>query len=304
MLDATLAHLHATPLGRQCVLRGSVLTARWVPGRRVNDLDFLVDGKWTPAKLTPLVQEAFASMAGVTCAVTTIWGRDGVSWRAGDARSVRPSRRPLPKLPKGEGDSVQVGLQLGRAARHAAGRARGARAHLAHGDAEVMFGWKVHSLVEHGPRGRWHPKTMADLALLLRHVKLRSRAGEAAIELSFEDSASLADPARSVLRRSDMGREPRQPQQVEVVREEVTVGDLHARRSDGGGARQGCSHCCGPEPEEVRRRRARAAASRWARTESSADAPGRGGGSGLRVVLWREVTRARHRAGARQAVGR
>jgi hypothetical protein len=51
---------------------------------------------------------------------------------------------------------------------------------------EVMFGWKVHSLVEHGPRGRWHAKTMADLYLMLQHVRLEQTRCRACIAAAFE----------------------------------------------------------------------------------------------------------------------
>ena len=193
MLDATLAHLHATPLGRQCVLRGSVLTERWVPGRRVNDLDFLVDGSWTPQKLSPLVLEAFSSMQGVTCSVTTIWEEtDSPGVRA---TLSRPSPLPLSPLPQGEGVKVDFSWGELLVTPPIELEVRGLNWRTV--TAEVMFGWKVHSLVEHGPRGRWHPKTMADIALLLRHVKLDRALAKRAIELSFETqklSITLLDP--------------------------------------------------------------------------------------------------------------
>jgi hypothetical protein len=194
MLDATLAHLHSTPLGRQCVLRGSVLTERWVPGRRVNDLDFLVDGAWTPARLSPLVLEAFSSMPGVSCSVTTIW--EETEFPGVRATLTRSNPHPDP-LPKGEGDGVQVDFSWGEllVTPPIELEIRGRTWRTV--TAEVMFGWKVHSLVEHGPRGRWHPKTMADLALLLRHVKLDRALAKRAIELSFQTqrlSLTLLDP--------------------------------------------------------------------------------------------------------------
>ena len=74
MIDETLAHVHASSLAQRCVLRGSLLTALWVPGRRANDIDFLVDGDWTPTSLAPLVNKTFATMTGVDCEVVTIWG--------------------------------------------------------------------------------------------------------------------------------------------------------------------------------------------------------------------------------------
>ncbi len=50
---------------------------------------------------------------------------------------------------------------------------------------EMMFGWKVHSLVELGPRGRWHPKTLIDLVLIARHCALEPRLTRRCIESAF-----------------------------------------------------------------------------------------------------------------------
>ena len=50
---------------------------------------------------------------------------------------------------------------------------------------EVMFAWKVHSLVELGPRGRWHPKTLIDLVLIARHCQLDAAATKRCIESAF-----------------------------------------------------------------------------------------------------------------------
>ena len=183
MLDATLAHLHSTPFGRQCVLRGSLLTERWVPGRRVNDIDFLVDGEWTPTSLSPVVKDAFAAMADVTCEVTTIWAET-------DFPGVRAS------LVRGT-EAMQVDFGWGEqlATPPTQTEVRGLTWRTV--SAEVMFGWKVHSLVEHGPRGRWHAKTMADLVLFLRHVKFDRAIAKKAIQLSFDSqnlSVTLLDP--------------------------------------------------------------------------------------------------------------
>jgi hypothetical protein len=183
VIDDTLRHLHATSLGQQCVLRGSLLTERWVPGRRVNDIDFLVDGEWTPSSLLPLVQEAFVSMTGVTCEVTTIW-----------AETEFPGLRA--SLVRGA-EKTQVDFGWGEllAVPPVHTEVRGLTWRTV--SAEVMFGWKVHSLVEHGPRGRWHAKTMADLALFLRHVTFDRELAKKAIVRSFESqklSPSLLDP--------------------------------------------------------------------------------------------------------------
>ncbi|MFZ5444279.1 MAG: nucleotidyl transferase AbiEii/AbiGii toxin family protein [Myxococcota bacterium] len=172
MLDATLRHLHRSSLGARCVLRGSLLTALWVPERRAHDIDFLVDGAWTPATLTPVVREALGTLPGLEqLDVITIWAET-------DFPGVRATLTRA-------GETVQAdfgwGEQLAvppaeREVRGLAWRTVGP---------EVMFGWKVHSLVEHGPRGRWHAKTMVDLVLYLRHVAFDRALARRAVELAF-----------------------------------------------------------------------------------------------------------------------
>lgn len=182
MLDACLAQVHRSALRDQCVLRGSLLTALWIPERKVNDIDFLVDGEWTPELLAPHVATAFANMAGVACELTTIW-----------AETEFPGVRAT--LQRGEA-AMQVDFSWGEvlAAPPAMTEVRGLKWRTV--CPEVMFGWKVHSLVEHGPRGRWHAKTMADVVLLLRHVKLDLTLAKQAVHCAFESqrlSLSLLD---------------------------------------------------------------------------------------------------------------
>jgi hypothetical protein len=171
MMDATLGHLHATALGRQCVLRGSALTALWVPERGVVDLDFLVDGDWTPESLAPLLQDALATQPGVQCELATIWAET-------DFPGVRATLRST-------AGALQVDFSWGellatppieRVVRGLPWRTVAP---------EVMFGWKVHSLVEHGLRGRWHAKTLADLVLYLRRVPMDLALARRAVEASF-----------------------------------------------------------------------------------------------------------------------
>jgi hypothetical protein len=152
LFDKTLTHVHAA-LGARVVLRGSLLTSLWVPGRGVNDIDVLVDGAWTPADPHARACEQ---------ALATLAGAGGVHGHLGRDRLSRRARHRARRWRGGAGR-----LRVGRAA----GRRAGARptcvgCSFRAVTAEVMFGWKVHSLVEHGPRGRWHAKTMADLFLL------------------------------------------------------------------------------------------------------------------------------------------
>lgn len=168
--DAVLAHLHASALGPRLVLRGSLLTALWVPGRVARDLDFLVDGEWTPDSLRPVVERSLASL-GAACEVVTIW-----------AETDFPGLRATLRWP-GVSHQVDFGWGEQLAVAPTVREVRGLRWRTV--GPEVMFGWKVHSLVEHGPRGRWHAKTVADLVLYLRHVPFDRGLAREAIACSF-----------------------------------------------------------------------------------------------------------------------
>jgi hypothetical protein len=171
LLQDTLGHLHRSALAPRLVLRGSLLTALWVPGRRANDIDFLVEGAWTPQTLRPHVEAALEGLAGSACAVGTIWEEtEFPGLRASLIRGEAPMQVDFgwgEQLASAPAPRTVLGLEWPSVC------------------AEVMFGWKAHSLVEHGPRGRWHPKTVADLVLYLRHVPLEREVVRRAIALSF-----------------------------------------------------------------------------------------------------------------------
>lgn len=172
LVDETLQHVHASSLGPKCVLRGSLLTALWIPERRAHDIDFLVDGAWTPDTLRPVLHDAFASMPGVTVDLVTIWEET-------DFPGLRATVRR-------DDAATQVDFGWGEqlAAPPSPREVRGLTWRTV--GPEVMFGWKVHSLVEHGPRGRWHAKTLADVVLFLRHVTLDRALARRAIQLAFD----------------------------------------------------------------------------------------------------------------------
>lgn len=170
-LEEVLKHLHASSLGPKLVLRGSLLTELWIPGRQVNDIDVLVDGEWNPATLSPVVREVFASLPDSTTEVKTIWeetdfpGVRATIWRAGVTRQVDFGWGEILAAPP---RPLEVrGLTWRTVC------------------PEVMFGWKTHSLVEHGPRGKWHAKSIADLVLFKRHLKLDWELATKAIHCAF-----------------------------------------------------------------------------------------------------------------------
>lgn len=171
LLDDTLAFLHQSPLRERAVLRGSLLTATWIPQRGVNDLDFLLDGPSTTPEVLGFLEQLFAPFSGVRASFEVIW-----------AETDFPGTRAT--LERAE-ETLQVdvgwGEQLAMPPRETTVRGRNWKAVAP----EVMFGWKVHSLVEHGERGRWHAKTLADLVLFLRHLELDSQRARAAVEASF-----------------------------------------------------------------------------------------------------------------------
>src|SRR5262249_19685066 len=135
-VNAYLQRLRDSALGPSCILRGSQLTARWIPGRVAGDLDFLLAGEWT-------VEQALKRVAE-----TAPGARVEVIWAETEWPGVRLNV---------DGLQVDFGWDEQLAAPP--------RPFELHGTvwpavtAEVMFGWKAHSLVERGPRGRWHAKT-------------------------------------------------------------------------------------------------------------------------------------------------
>ena len=171
LFDETLTHLHDGALRPMSVLRGSLLTSLWVPGRGVNDIDLLVDGTWTPQSLTPVLERAFLTLRAEARDFIVIWAEtDNPGVRATVRRGAE-----LVQVDFGWGERLAVPpidtLVRGRTWRAVT--------------PEVMFGWKVHSLVEHGPRGRWHAKTIADLYLMLRHVRLQKTLVRSCLDAAF-----------------------------------------------------------------------------------------------------------------------
>lgn len=155
--DAFLRRLAASSLAPVAVLRGSALTSSWVPGRVAKDLDFCLDGEWTVDSLTTAAQALIAlpDPLPLEAKYEPIWQE--TPW---------PGLRLL----------LNGGFQVDLAFAEPLGfppepvSYRGFRLRAV--GPEMMMAWKIHSLVERGPRGRWHAKTLADLVLIDRHVKL------------------------------------------------------------------------------------------------------------------------------------
>jgi hypothetical protein len=195
LLAAWLRRWAASPWAHRSVLRGSHVTAQWVPRRPANDLDLLLLEDATAESLTPqLVALAAMCEDGMPIEVEaeTIW-----------AQTEWPGVRL--HLARGEG-LLQVDVGWGDPLAAPPRPIEVAGVVVPAVTAEVMFGWKVHGLVELAPRGRWHPKTLADVVLLHRHAPLERAVTRAAIELAFRSRAMTTDVLDPFLNDPTWGR--------------------------------------------------------------------------------------------------
>ena len=158
-----LRRVQASPLGGRCVVRGSQLTQLWIPERKAADVDHLLLGEgWTVGRVRSLLGEL---APGALLEVT---------WEETKFPGVRVSAARL-RVDVGRGDPlVAEPVPVTIAGVETLGVVP-----------EVMLGWKIHGLVEFG-RGRWHAKTLADVVLMLRRLKLDEELVSRALSVAFE----------------------------------------------------------------------------------------------------------------------
>lgn len=151
------------------VLRGSLLTARWAPGRPAADVDHLAVPDVTVGEAEAIVREVLAEPDPEPlpeASFEVIWAETpwpGLRVRVGDLQIDVGSGDPLaaPPVPV---EVLGVTLPAARP--------------------ETMFAWKVHGLVELGP-GRWHPKTLFDIVLIDQNVALDDELLVPSLALAF-----------------------------------------------------------------------------------------------------------------------
>lgn len=169
LVQQVLRQLVNSAMGPHAVLRGSLVTALWVPNRVARDIDFVVQGEnWSLPTLKPLV----ASVVGpLEANFEPIWAETSwPGWRV----HLSDSQHTV-QVDFGWGDPLAVPAER----------------RVIHGVdlpvvvPEVMLAWKIHSLVELGPRGRWSAKTLADLVLIHQHATLDDAKLRTALALSF-----------------------------------------------------------------------------------------------------------------------
>lgn len=179
LIRAWLALMQRTEFGPDAVLRGSQLTARWVPGRVAADLDFVLMGDWSLARATRVVGELLGASE-----LPTAGAIDDLQLKAWGIWLESPWPGLRLELSRGE-ESLQIDFGWAEVLGVPPRPFELEGVELPAVAPEVMFGWKVHSLVELGPRGRWHPKTLIDLVLLARHCPLDPAATKRCIESAF-----------------------------------------------------------------------------------------------------------------------
>jgi hypothetical protein len=179
LLRFWLELLPRTAFAADAVLRGSQLTARWVPERKAADLDFVLLGDWNLTRatqaLSPWIGQSALPAEGVC---------DGVHLSAWGIWLDTPWQGLRLELSR-ERERLQVDFGWGETLGLPPAPFELEGITLPAVQPEVMLAWKVHSLVELGPRGRWHPKSLIDLVLLARHCSIDPRAAKRCLESAF-----------------------------------------------------------------------------------------------------------------------
>jgi hypothetical protein len=185
------------------VLRGSLLTSVWCPGRRAADVDHLVPGGFTHAEACALVEEVLAlpdastTFDASTIAHTIIW-----------AETPSPGLRTkvIGRVRGGAEVDLQIDLGQGEAP------ALAPRLTSVDGNPEVlavvpetMFAWKTDGLFELG-HGSWRAKDLYDLWLIDRHVELAHDALVVSVRAAFESQGMALSVADRFLFTGEWGR--------------------------------------------------------------------------------------------------
>ena len=165
------------------VLRGSLLTSVWCPGRRAADVDHLVLGGFRDSEARALVDELLAAPddAIMFDPRTT---EHAVIWAETPSPGLRT--KVVGRDASGATAILQVDLGQGDELVHAPVPVSVDGGPEVLGvTPETMFGWKTDGLFEFG-HGSWRAKDLYDLWLIDRHVTLSQDALVTAVGAAFE----------------------------------------------------------------------------------------------------------------------
>lgn len=191
-----LRRVASLPEASELVLRGGMALRLFVENaaRPVEDLDFLALFPFDPARTAALVEAACQRAAADEInlrfsASEVIWAETAFPGVRSIARATTPDGELDLQIDVGFGDPLvpdaqEIAYPTGE--HEAPVRVRVCRP-------ETLLGWKLHGLYERGP-GRWRPKDLFDVHLLLTHASLQSAAIPSAVRSAFEsrgDSPAL-----------------------------------------------------------------------------------------------------------------
>ncbi len=188
-----LRRVARSPHRDRLVLRGSLLTSAWCPGRPVADVDHLVLGGFTHDEACALVDDLLASpdestsFDSSTRTHETIWpDTPSPGLRTTVMGRTKASTGTLLQIDMGQGDELVLPPSLVSV---------DGTPPVSAVSPETMFAWKTDGLFEFG-HGSWRAKDLYDLWLIDRHVQLDHAALVTATRAAFRSQGmalSVAD---------------------------------------------------------------------------------------------------------------
>jgi hypothetical protein len=184
LLAGWLRRAAASAAAERLVLRGSLPLAAWCPARArlPADVDYLVPGQFDPDAAATLAR-AIAALPDERGGTTIAIDRTELTWIDTPFPGVRAHARG--RGADGQELTFHVDFGFGDPlAQPPAPTAIDGVGDVLACTPEVLFGWKLHGLVELGP-GRWRAKDLYDLELLWTSVPLERTALRPSVELAF-----------------------------------------------------------------------------------------------------------------------
>jgi hypothetical protein len=174
------------------ILRGSLLTRQWVPGRPAADVDHVIVPSSTLEEAKQIVDDVLALPDETPLPPATteiIWAE--TPW-------------PGVRVHVGDGE-LQIDVGFGDPLAVPPSKISVLGVDLLAVRPETMFAWKIHGLVELG-HGKWRPKDLWDAFLLDTNVALDEPAVRASLRLAFASRGVGFDLLDRFLHTTEWGR--------------------------------------------------------------------------------------------------
>lgn len=151
MIGAWLRRVERSAFADRLIVRGSLVTRRYFPSRKAVDVDHL-----------SLDAKDFDDLRTILDGVLTVAGPEPLVL---DSQMKIWADTPLPGLRSFFSGGLQVDIGFGDPLTLPPERVEIEGANVLAARIESMIAWKIHGLVELGPRGRWRAKDLHDVAL-------------------------------------------------------------------------------------------------------------------------------------------